>query len=184
MRVPTEPNNQAVLEGIVSSLASLRPYAVSLTRSVEQAEDLIQETALKAISKQEQFEAGTNLRAWLVVMMRNLFFSAYRRTKYEVEDAGGSYAATMISVPDHEDRIMLGDLAMALAKLPQGQREAILLVGLKGMTYEEAAHALECAVGTIQSRVNRARNRLAELMGLDRTERHCHGVAKVKKVFC
>jgi RNA polymerase sigma-70 factor (ECF subfamily) len=79
---------------------------------------------------------------------------------------------------------MLKDLAAALAKLPQGQREAIMLVGVKGMTYEEAAQALECAVGTIQSRVNRARNRLAELMGLGRAERQCYGAAKAKNVFC
>ena len=68
--------------------------------------------------------------------------------------------------------------------MPQGQREAILLVGAKGMTYEEAAKALECAVGTIQSRVNRARNHLAKLMDLNRTERHSYGAVKAKNVFC
>jgi RNA polymerase sigma-70 factor (ECF subfamily) len=152
---------------VVTSLPSLRSFAISLTRSVDQAEDLVQETVLRAICKQEQFMPGTNLQAWLFVILRNLFCSACRRIKREVEDADGSYAATLISTPDHDDRIMLKDLAAALAKLPQGQREAMILVGAEGMTYAEAAQALGCAVGTIQSRVNRARNRLAELMGFD-----------------
>jgi RNA polymerase sigma-70 factor (ECF subfamily) len=90
----------------------------------------------------------------------------------------------MIAIPDHEDRIMLRDLAVALARLPQEQREAILLVGVKGMTYADAARALECAVGTIQSRVNRARNRLAELMCLDRRGRRCQETARARNVFC
>jgi RNA polymerase sigma-70 factor (ECF subfamily) len=142
----------------------------------------VQETVLRAISKQGLFEPGTNLQAWLFVILRNLFCSACRRTRREVEDPDGSYAATLISIPDHEDRIMMKDLAAALAKLPEGQRKAILLVGAQGMSYEAAAQAIGCAVGTIQSRVNRARNRLAELMGLERREQHCRGITKVKNV--
>lgn len=161
------PIGEAFIEGIVTSLPSLRSFAVSLTRRVDQAEDLVQETVLRAISKQELFQPGTNLQAWLFAILRNLFCSACRRTKREVEDADGSYAATLISIPDHDDRLMLKDLAAALAKLPEGQRKAILLVGAEGMSYEAAAQALGCAIGTIQSRVNRARNRLAELMGLE-----------------
>jgi RNA polymerase sigma-70 factor, ECF subfamily len=177
-----KPIDQAFIEGIVTSLPSLRSFAISLTRSVDQAEDLVQETVLRAISKQGLFEPGTNLQAWLFAILRNLFCSACRRTKREVEDPDGSYAATLISIPDHEDRIMMNDLAAALAKLPEGQRKAILLVGAQGMSYEAAAQAIGCAVGTIQSRVNRARNRLAELMGLERREQHCRGTTKVKNV--
>jgi RNA polymerase sigma-70 factor, ECF subfamily len=176
------PIGEAFVEGIVTSLPSLRSFAISLTRSVDQAEDLVQETVLRAISKQGLFEPGTNLQAWLFAILRNLFCSACRRTKREVEDPDGSYAATLISIPDHEDRIMMKDLAAALAKLPEGQRKAILLVGAQGMSYEAAAQAIGCAVGTIQSRVNRARNRLAELMGLERRELHCRGTTKVKNV--
>src|SRR3712207_8183253 len=93
-------------------------------------------------------------------------FRSHRKTQREVEDADGSYAATMISIPDQEDRIVVQDLYGALAKLPQEQREAILLVGAEGMSYEETADALGVKAGTINSRVNRARNRLAELMRL------------------
>jgi len=178
------PIDPAFADGIVTSLPSLRSFAISLTRRVDQAEDLVQETVLRAISKQEKFQPGTNLQAWLFTILRNLFCSACRRTKREVEDADGSYSATLISMPDHEDRIMVKDLAAALAKLPEGQRKAIILVGAEGMSYEAAAQALGCAVGTIQSRVNRARSRLAELMGLERGEQHRRVAVKAKNVCC
>jgi RNA polymerase sigma-70 factor, ECF subfamily len=166
IRAHTEPSDQAFIDGIMASLASLRAFANSLTRAGDQAEDLVQETVLRAISKQEQFEAGTNLQAWLCTILRNQFCSGHRKSLREVEDADGSYAATMISNPDQEDRIMIRDLEVALGTLPQGQREALLLVSADGLSYEEAAQVLECAVGTVKSRVNRARTCLAELMGL------------------
>lgn len=173
-----KPMDQAFVDGIVTSLPSLRSFAISLTRRVDQAEDLVQETVLRAIRKQEKFETGTNLQAWLFAILRNLFCSVCRRTKREVEDADGSYAATLISIPDHEDRIMVKNLAAALAKLPEAQRKAVMLVGAEGMSYEAAAQALGCAVGTIQSRVNRARNRLAELMDLQWREQHRRGTSQ------
>jgi RNA polymerase sigma-70 factor, ECF subfamily len=166
IRVHTEPVDQAFVDGIMASLKSLRAYAISLTRDVHQAEDLVQETVLKAISKQEKFEADTNLQAWLFTIQRNLFFSGHRKTHREVEDADGAHAATLVTVPDQEDRIVIQDLEAALAKLPREQREAVLLVGAEGMAYEEAADTLGVKVGTLKSRVNRARTRLAELMGL------------------
>jgi RNA polymerase sigma-70 factor (ECF subfamily) len=166
IRAHTEPVDQDFIDGIMGSLSSLRAFALSLTRDIHQAEDLVQETVLKAISKQERFEAGTSLQAWLFTILRNLYFSAHRKAKREVEDADGSHAAAMISIPDQEDKIVVQDLETALDRLPQEQREAILLVGAEGMAYEEAAKALGVKAGTIKSRVNRARNRLAEMMGL------------------
>jgi RNA polymerase sigma-70 factor (ECF subfamily) len=166
IRAHTEPVDQTFVDGIMASLTSLRAYALSLTRDIHQAEDLVQETVLKAISKQEKFEADTNLQAWLFTILRNQFFSSHRKIQREVEDADGAHAATLVTIPDQEDRIVVQDLEVALAKLPQEQREAILLIGAEGMAYEEAADALGVKVGTIKSRVNRARNRLAELMGL------------------
>ncbi|MBB4039832.1 RNA polymerase sigma-70 factor (ECF subfamily) [Microvirga flocculans] len=166
VRAHTHPMDQALVDGIMASLPSLRSFAISLTRDVHRAEDLVQETILRAISRQESFEAGTNLQAWLFTILRNLFFSAHRKSQREVEDVDGSHAAALITIPDQEDRIVVQDLEAALAKLPQEQREAILLVGAEGLSYEETAEALGVKVGTIKSRVNRARNRLAELMGL------------------
>jgi RNA polymerase sigma-70 factor, ECF subfamily len=126
----------------------------------------VQETVLRAIRKQEQFVAGTNLQAWLFTILRNQFCSDHRKSLREVEDGDGSYAATMIALPDQDDRIMMHDLEAALGKLPEGQREALILVGADGLSYEEAAQVLGCAVGTVKSRVNRARSCLAELMRL------------------
>ncbi len=166
IRAHTEPVDQAFVDGIMASLKSLQAFAISLTHDVHQAEDLVQETVLKAISKQEKFEAGTNLQAWLFTILRNLFFSGHRKTQREVEDADGAHAATLVTIPDQEDRIAVQDLEAALAKLPREQREAILLVTAEDMAYEEAAEALGVKVGTLKSRVNRARNRLAGLMGL------------------
>ncbi len=150
----------------MASVTSLRAFAFSLTRDAPQAEDLVQETMLRAISKHEQFVADTNLQAWLFTILRNQFFSDRRKSLREVEDGDESYAATMICMPDQEDRIMIHDLEAALHKLPEGQREAILLVGVDGLSYEEAAQVLGCAVGTVKSRVNRARRCLAEMMRL------------------
>jgi len=166
IRARTEPINRAFADGVLASVTSLRAFAISLTRDADQAEDLVQETVLRAISKQEQFVAGTNLQAWLFTILRNQFFSEHRKSLREVEDGDGSYAATMIALPDQEDRIMMHDLEAALGKLPEGQREALILVGADGLSYEEAAQALGCAVGTVKSRVNRARKCLAELMRL------------------
>jgi len=166
IRAHTVPVDQAFVDGIMASLKSLRAYALSLTHDVHHAEDLVQETVLKAISKQDKFEADTNLQAWLFTILRNQFFSIHRKTQREVEDADGAHAATLVTIPDQEDHIVVQDLEAALAKLPQDQREAILLIGVEGMAYEEVAEALGVKVGTVKSRVNRARNRLAELMGL------------------
>jgi RNA polymerase sigma-70 factor (ECF subfamily) len=166
LRAHAEPVDQAFIDELMASLKALRAYAISLTRDVHQAEDLVQETVLKAISKQETFESGTSLQAWLFTILRNLFFSARRTKQREFEDADGTHAATMITIPDQEDHLAVQDLHTALAKLPREQREALLLVSAEGLSYEEAAEALGTKVGTIKSRVNRARTRLAELMEL------------------
>jgi RNA polymerase sigma-70 factor (ECF subfamily) len=166
IRARTELIDQTFIADVIANVTSLRAFAISLTRDALQAEDLVQETVLRAISKQEQFMAGTNLQAWLFTILRNQFFSDHRKSLREVEDGDGSYAATMICMPDQEDRIMIHDLETALHKLPDGQREALLLVGVDGLSYEEAAQVLGCAVGTVKSRVNRARRCLAEMMRL------------------
>jgi RNA polymerase sigma-70 factor, ECF subfamily len=166
IRARTELIDQAFVDGVLASVTSLRAFAISLTRDAEKAEDLVQETVLRAISKQEKFEPGTNLQAWLFTILRNQFCSEHRKSLREVEDGDGSYAATMIALPDQDDRIMIHDLEAALHKLPEGQREAIMLVGVEGLSYEEAAQVLGCAIGTVKSRVNRARCCLAELMRL------------------
>jgi RNA polymerase sigma-70 factor (ECF subfamily) len=132
IRAHTKPVDQAFVDELMGSLKSLRAYAISLTRDIHRAEDLVQETVPKATSRQEMFEVGTNLQAWLMTILRNQFLSAHRRTQREVEDADGFHAAGMIAIPDQEDRLAVQDLHTALARQPREQGEAILLVGARG----------------------------------------------------
>jgi RNA polymerase sigma-70 factor (ECF subfamily) len=131
---------------------------------VDRADDLVQETLMRAIANIDRFQPGTNMQAWLFTILRNLFHSEYRKRRREVEDADGKYAAALSVQPDQLPHLDFEDLQKALARLPHDQREALLLVGASGFSYEQAAEICGCAVGTIKSRVNRARNRLAELM--------------------
>jgi RNA polymerase sigma-70 factor (ECF subfamily) len=146
---------------------SLRAFAMSLCGNVDRADDLVQETLLRAIANIDSFEPGTNMSAWLFTILRNLFRSEYRKRRREVEDGGGRYADSLKSHPEQPGRVEFEELRAALARLPPDQREALLLVGASGFSYEEAAMICDCAVGTIKSRVNRARTRLAEQLSID-----------------
>ncbi len=151
---------------LVDHLPALRAFALSLARSPSTADDLVQDTILKAWSKIEQFQSGTNLRAWLFTILRNTYYSARRKTRREVADSDGHHAARLSQKPDHDGRMALADFARAFATLPVEQREVLILVGSNGFSYEEAAATCGCAVGTIKSRANRGRKRLAEILGL------------------
>jgi RNA polymerase sigma-70 factor, ECF subfamily len=112
------------------------------------------------------FERGTNLNAWLFTILRNLFHSDYRKRQREIEDADGSYAERLKTRPDQQSHLDFEDFRAALATIPLDQREALLLVGAQGLSYERAAEVCQVAVGTVKSRVNRARTRLAVLLDL------------------
>ncbi len=165
--VTVEPEMRDALLGAVPSL---RAFAISLTNNVDRADDLVQDTLLRAIANIGRFERGTNLNAWLFTILRNLFHSEYRKRRREVEDPDGTYASQLASAPEQGGSLDLADMRVALTKLPPDQREALLLVGAAGLPYEEVALIMECAVGTVKSRVNRARVRLAQLLGLDGIE--------------
>lgn len=157
----------AIREQLLAAIPSLRAFAISLCGNPDRADDLVQDTLMKAWSHMDRFERGTNLNAWLFTILRNGFFSEHRKRVREVEDGDGSYAATLTTAPDQLSHLDFDDLRRALLKLPADQREAVLLVGAQGFSYEDAAGICGCAVGTIKSRVNRARSRLAELLSLD-----------------
>jgi len=157
-------------EAVLAAVPSLRAFAISLSGNVDRADDLVQETLLRALVNIESFEPGTNLSAWLFTILRNLFRSEYRKRRREVEDGDGTYAESLKSQPEQEARVEFREFRTALAKLPSDQREALILVGASGFSYEEAAGICGCAVGTIKSRVNRARTRLAELMSIESLE--------------
>jgi len=160
----------SVRQAILNTIPSLRAFAISLCGNVDRADDLVQETMLRALANINSFQPGTNMSAWLFTILRNHFRSEYRKRRREVEDADGSYADSLKSHPEQQGHVEFAEFREALAKLPSDQREALILVGASGFSYEEAANICGCAVGTIKSRVNRARTRLAELMAIDSTE--------------
>jgi RNA polymerase sigma-70 factor, ECF subfamily len=155
---------------MLAAVPKLRAFAISISGNVDRADDLVQETLLRAMANINLFQPGTNMVAWLFTILRNLFRSEYRKRRREVEDADGSYANALKSQPEQESRVEFEEFRTALAKLPPDQREALILVGASGFSYEEAAAICDCAVGTIKSRVNRARNRLCELLKIESAE--------------
>ena len=157
----------AIRDQVLSTVPSLRAFAISLCGNIDRADDLVQETLLRALSHIDSFEPGTNMPAWLFTILRNLFRSEYRKRRREVEDADGSYAESLTSLPNQTSHLELDEFRRALHLLPADQRESLILVGASGFSYEEAAHICGCAVGTIKSRVNRARTRLAEILTIE-----------------
>lgn len=154
-------------EPLLKAIPSLRPFGISLSGDAKWADDLVQDTLLRALANIDRFQLGTNLNAWLFTILRNLFHSEYRKRRREVEDVDGAYSKNLMSLPDQDSHLDFEDLRTALAQLPPDQREALLLIGASGFSYEETAEICDCAVGTIKSRVNRARSRLAELLYMD-----------------
>src|SRR3954471_4873023 len=155
---------------ILAIVPRLRAFAVSLTASSDRADDLVQETMVRALSHISQFQPGTNLRAWLFTILRNQFNSEYRQRRWLTEDPDGIYVGSLKTAAEQGGWLEFQELRVALTKLPADQREPIILVGASGMSYEEAASICGCAVGTIKSRVNRGRTRLAQLLAIERAE--------------
>jgi RNA polymerase sigma-70 factor (ECF subfamily) len=142
----------------------LRAFGRSLSGSRDLADDLVQETLLKAWAARKRFQAGTNMRAWTFIILRNLFLSQMRRARFKGE-WDELTASKLLAAPASQDRhVELGDMQRALMHLPQPQREALILVGAGGFAYEEAAEICGCAVGTIKSRVARGRVALENLL--------------------
>src|SRR5471032_2383271 len=150
--------DESVRKAVLGAGPSLRAFAISLCGNVDRADDLVQETLMRALANIESFQPGTNMAAWLFTILRNHFRSEYRKRRREVEDGEGRYAETLKTQPEQYGHVEFREFREALAKLPSDQREALILVGASGFSYEEAAHICGCAIGTIKSRVNRAQN--------------------------
>jgi RNA polymerase sigma-70 factor (ECF subfamily) len=159
--------NKSVRDAMLAAVPSLRAFAISLCGNVDRADDLVQEALLRAWANLDSFEPGTNMAAWLFTILRNLFRSEYRKRRREVEDADGFYAESLTSLPDQSSHLEMDEFRRALELLPTDQRESLILVGASGFSYEEAAQICGCAVGTIKSRVNRARSRLAVILSIE-----------------
>jgi RNA polymerase sigma-70 factor (ECF subfamily) len=149
------------------AIPRLRAFAISLTGNLERADDLVQEALVRALSHIDSFQPDTNLQAWLLTILRNQFYTGFRKKRREVEDPDEALAAEMSCAPEQHGHLDFRDMQAALLRVPIQQREALLLVAVEGFSYEETAVICGAAVGTIKSRINRARRRLAELLELD-----------------
>jgi RNA polymerase sigma-70 factor (ECF subfamily) len=154
-------------DAMLSAVPKLRAYASSLARNADRADDLVQETLLRAITKIELFRPGSNMNAWLFTILRNLFLSECRKRRREVEDPDGTYVASLVSQPAQESRMAIVELSAALESLPPRSREALIFVGGWGFRQCEVATVCGTTVGTIKSRVHRARKQLAQKHFLD-----------------
>lgn len=157
-------------------LSALRAFALSLTRNGSAADDLVQDTIVKAWTNIEKFTPGSNLRAWLFTILRNTFYSDRRKGRREVSDGEGHHAATLVTRPAHDGRLAFTDFSAAFDQLSPEHREVLILVGASGFSCEEAAEMMGVAVGTVKSRASRARARLATLLGLAEGEGMFSGV--------
>jgi RNA polymerase sigma-70 factor (ECF subfamily) len=157
-------NSPDVRQALLDAIPRLRALSIGLCGKGAQAEDLVQEALTRAWANLSSFQPGTNMEAWLYTILRNEFYTYLRKRRREVPDPDGAYAATLISAPAQEGHVNFQDLRVGLAKLPPPLREAILLVGASGLSYEDAAAMCHCAIGTMKSRVHRARVRLMEML--------------------
>lgn len=179
-QVAAPPKDQR--EEILLHLPALRAFARGITRGSVLADDLVQETLLKAWSKFHLFQPGTNLRSWLFTILRNNLRTHMRKFGREVPDVDEQMAGRLPAKPAQESALTMRDVEAALYKLPAEQREVLWLVGAMGFSIEEAAETCGCAPGTIKSRANRGRRALAELLGLEPGEQidmHDHATLAV-----
>lgn len=165
MNGPADPRDE-----LPDHLPALRAFAISLCRDTTAADDLVQDTIVKAWTNIDKYEPGTNLRAWLFTILRNTFFSIKRKRRREVSDSDGVHAAKLYVRPAHDGRLAFNDFRKAFNMLSPEHREVLILAGASGFSYEDVAQMTGVAVGTVKSRVNRARARLCEIMGLGEGE--------------
>jgi len=165
--MPLDPGLQ---EAMLAAIPGLRSFALALCRRADRVDDLVQEALLHAIDKIESFTPGSNMAAWLTTILRNHFCNEFRRSRREVSDRDGLLVGALTSQPHQESHVRFGEFRAALAKLPDDQRKALLLVGAAGLSYDRAAAICRCPAGTIKSRINRGRVRLAELLSIHSAE--------------
>jgi RNA polymerase sigma-70 factor (ECF subfamily) len=159
--VPPDPRDE-----LPKLLPSLRAFAISLTRNATTADDLVQDTVIKAWTNFDKFEGGTNLRAWLFRILRNTFYNSLRKARREVRDSDGIHAGRLFVNPEHDGKLAFAEFLQAFDQLSAEHREVLILIGASGFSQTEAAEMMGVAIGTVKSRTNRARARLCELLGL------------------
>jgi RNA polymerase sigma-70 factor (ECF subfamily) len=160
-------DDDQIKDQFMALVPNLRAFARSLCHNVDYADDLVQTTLLKAWNHRSRFVVGTNLKAWLFTILRNTYLVEIRKRKYEVEDKDDDLAKGLSVRGSQINHMDVIDFARAFEQLSLEQREVVVLIGAEGLSYEEVAAMCGCPIGTIKSRINRARARLCELMGID-----------------
>lgn len=156
-----------VVPDVLDLIPALRAYARALCKNAADADDLVQDTLVKALANIDKFEEGSRLRAWLFTIMRNTFFTSVKIRAREATGGEDCVSAAPISQPTQEWYVRGQELMAAVDRLPPHYREMIILVVMLGESYEAAARICGCAIGTVKSRVNRARQMVIEDLGVD-----------------
>jgi RNA polymerase sigma-70 factor (ECF subfamily) len=160
----TEAEDEAFKTELVTLIPHLRAFARTLCGDATAADDLAQDAMMKAWDARASFQMGTNMKAWTFMILRNQFYSDKRRSWRQTQLDQEAAERTLVAVDDPEAPIALDELRQGLSMLPAEQREALILVGAGGFAYEEAADICGCAVGTVKSRVSRARRALQGIL--------------------
>ena len=161
---PPSADDNAFKTELVALIPHLRAFARTLTGDPTAADDLAQEAMMKAWDARASYQMGTNMKAWTFMILRNQFYSEKRRSWRQSQLDQEAAERTLVAVDDPEAPVALDELRLSLAQLPAEQREALILVGAGGFAYEEAAEICGCAVGTVKSRVSRARKALHSIL--------------------
>jgi RNA polymerase sigma-70 factor (ECF subfamily) len=163
-RITPTPDDEAFRRELLDTLPHLRAFARGLSGRPDFADDLVQETAIKAWIARDRYQPGTNMRAWTFAILRNHYLSELRRGKRETDLDEGAAERMLVMEANQEAPLHLDDMEAALHRLAPERREAVLLVGASGFRYEEAAEIAGCPIGTMKSRVARARADLARML--------------------
>jgi RNA polymerase sigma-70 factor, ECF subfamily len=159
-----------IRNSMLASVPTLRVFAMRLCRNADRADDLVQKTLAKALANIHSFRPGSNMSAWLCTILHNQFRSEYRKLRREIEDRDGVYAESMISPPEQISRLEFEEVWRAFKKLPTDQQEVLILVCSSGLSYAEAAEIVGCPVGTVKSRISRARTQLAAILSIGKAD--------------
>ncbi len=157
---PQEAGGADFRQNLIGLIPYLRAFARTLVQGRDGADDLCQEALIRAWQHRDSFTPGTSLKAWVFTILRNQFYSDSRRSWRSQPWDEGLAAKTLVTAGSQESALSLSELARAMLTLPDAQREALILVGASGFSYKEGAKICGCAIGTIKSRVARARQTL------------------------
>jgi RNA polymerase sigma-70 factor (ECF subfamily) len=163
--------HKRTINALEAEIPRLRRFARYMTRDADYADDLVQECLARAIANIESWQPGTNLRAWLFVILKNVFRNDKRREKHEVAHLNRLENEAVSTAPAHQHtQLMLSEIQEAFLQLSADHREVLMLIAVEGLRYEEAANILDISVGTVKSRLSRARNALRSLVDAHKTE--------------